>query len=410
MQPIAGLSKRFVCVISTGLPHPTQGASAVVYAEYIAGLKAAGYDVGVVCLHNPDTTEIVPQIETYYKTKSIRLVACRASAFYEGRFGQYRLASEAVRHARRRAAEFNPDKVVCFDLLAAWVGRELFPGVPRVVWLGDLHFETNWFHALYELREDGPNPRTIRDLARAWVYSFAWRRVYRTVLKDDHDIIVCNKSSEATLANLGIHSSYAPYPWPCSPTSCQREIPKVPTFVFFGNLHGLGSRSALHFLIDELYPLCVRRFSPGGFNIRICGRGSLYPWADAAINARPELQFLGFVDSLDRVLSNCHAMLAPIDVPTGNRTRIVTAMAQRTPVIAHWNTALGNPDLVDGETCLLAGTADEFVAQMIWTVERPKCVARILDRALERYKQNFLPAVANSILIKMLGGTQSNSN
>jgi glycosyltransferase involved in cell wall biosynthesis len=93
----------------------------------------------------------------------------------------------------------------------------------------------------------------------------------------------------------------------------------------------------------------------------------------------------------------------PIDVPVGNRSRILTAMAMRALVIAHANTALGNPALVDGETCYLASDAEGFVRAMAEAVDNPVRRMTIIDRAFRCYDQRFRPERATSRLAERLG-------
>jgi glycosyltransferase involved in cell wall biosynthesis len=120
----------------------------------------------------------------------------------------------------------------------------------------------------------------------------------------------------------------------------------------------------------------------------------------AAIADKPEIQQLGFVDDLAGVLATCHAALAPIDVPVGNRSRILTAMALRGLVIAHSNTALGNPDLVDGKTCYLAGDAAGFASAMAAAVDDPARREAIIERAFRCYGERFHPERATARLAR----------
>jgi hypothetical protein len=394
-----------VCVLSTGLPHPTDGASTVVYDQYLRALRDDGRDIVLVCLLTSNAGEKAAETARIYQQQGIEVILCCSPEFYKGRFGRYRLDDQALAEVRGKVAECRPDVVLCLDLVAAWVGSELFPRLPRVVWLGDLHFQTYWLHALYTVKEDGMSRAALYNLLRYLVYCRDWRRVYREVLKNDAHVIACNKSSEKDLARLGVRATYAPYPWPQlteKPASPQPVAAAIPTFVFFGTLQALGSRSALHVLIDEIHPLMVAQYGRGGFKIQICGRGYLYPWAKSGIDSRPELEFLGFVDDLDDLMRRSHALLAPIDVPVGNRTRIVTAMAQRTLVIAHRNAARGNPDLVDGETCFLAATAAEFVERMRMAIEQPLLKAQIIERAYACYLRTFAPLAANAVLVEAM--------
>ncbi|MCK5640710.1 MAG: glycosyltransferase family 4 protein, partial [Gammaproteobacteria bacterium] len=164
----------------------------------------------------------------------------------------------------------------------------------------------------------------------------------------------------------------------------------------------LGSRSAFHFLINRLYSEMVRHWGKEGFRVYIAGLRDLPAWAARAINKRPEFIFLGFVDDLDGLMAASDAIIAPIDVSVGNRSRIVTAMAKSALVIAHRNTALGNPSLVDGETCYLAVTPGEFSEAMVRAVAGGPDITEIIQRAKQSYEAEFAPDVASQMLIDSL--------
>ncbi len=296
---------------------------------------------------------------------------------------------------KRNTEAFGPQAILCFDILAAW----LLVGVtaaPRIVWLGDLNFETFLYHALYAARE---NPLRAVHLPSNFLSCLGWRRLYARVLHDVDQVLVASHSSERALARLGITAEYEPYPWP---TEGAREettpLPALPSFLFFGQLTGLGSRSAFHFLMDKVFPLLRERWGEAGFRIMLAGRGAPPDWVLAVIADKPEIERLGFVENLNSVLAICHAVLVPIDVPVGNRSRILTAMAMRSLVIAHANTALGNPDLVDGETCYLAADANGFVHAMVDAVDDPARREAVVDRALRCYRERFHPERAGARL------------
>lgn len=169
---------------------------------------------------------------------------------------------------------------------------------------------------------------------------------------------------------------------------------------FFGTLQALGSRSALNFIIRKIYPLAKTEFGANGFRIKICGAGKFSAWAERQLAEKPEIEFLGFVDDLGTLFSQCHAVIAPIDTPIGNRSRILTAMANRLLVIAHENTALGNPDLVDGRTCFLAKTPVQFVSKMRQATNAGGFAEILKDRALAVYQTKFAPEQAVTALMK----------
>ena len=171
-------------------------------------------------------------------------------------------------------------------------------------------------------------------------------------------------------------------------------LPDTPTFLFLGTLQALGSRSAFHFILHELYPELVRRWGSGGFRIVIAGRGELPAWASTMLATTPELEHVGFVEDLAGLLGSVHAAIAPISVPVGNRSRILTALAAGTVVVAHENAALGNPDLVDGVTCFLAADAASFAERMARTVDDPDAAREVAARGEELYRSRFRPDAA----------------
>jgi glycosyltransferase involved in cell wall biosynthesis len=158
----------------------------------------------------------------------------------------------------------------------------------------------------------------------------------------------------------------------------------------------------LHFLTGPVYQRLLGLWGENGFKILIAGRTALPGFAQEALKQKPEFEFLGFVEDLDRLMSGCHAVLAPIDVPVGNRCRILTTMSKGQLIIAHKNTALGNPDLVHGETCLLAGNAEDFVNCMRIAVERPEEVDLIKKKAWQSCCLRFSPeAVLNRLATEL---------
>ena len=141
-----------------------------------------------------------------------------------------------------------------------------------------------------------------------------------------------------------------------------------------------------------------RHWGAGGFRILLAGSGILPDWAQSAIAGKREITTLGFVEDLGALLATCHAAVFPIAVPIGNRSRILTAMTYRVPVVAHRNCALGNVDLVDGETAFLAANATAFSARLRRVVEEPGLAESVAERAYLCYKARFHPDAAGARL------------
>jgi hypothetical protein len=70
--------------------------------------------------------------------------------------------------------------------------------------------------------------------------------------------------------------------------------------------------------------------------------------------------------------------------------------------VAHGNTALGNPDLVDGVSCYLAETTEGFVNRLRRAVEKPDEAAAVAERGYQVYKTRFSPDAAVPPLVEIV--------
>ena len=396
-------------MLSTAIPHPSTGASAVALFEYLTSFREAGFRIFHIVILKRSTLD-QSALEHYisvFSSDAFRIHSVIVDGFTErGRtytrpFRATRLPPVTVAWTK----DMKPDLCFCYDIAAAGMRWTLDLPAKTLVWLGDLNFQVAWYKAWYAAQERWCD---VFGLPLAWIEAQQWRTFYRTVLAPADKVIVTAKSSEGELARLGIPSTFLAYPWPESPLPSPPPPRQAkPSFVLFGHLAGLGSRSALHFLFEELYPKLLARWGREGFTITLCGTSALTPWAQTKLAQTPEVRSIGFANDLTSLLLSCHGVLVPIDIPVGNRTRIIVAMMLGTPVIAHRNTALGNPGLVDGETCYLAGDAETFAERMCRAYTHPEEVRRITRRARAVYDAAYRPAVACSAMARELRGLQA---
>lgn len=398
-----------ILIVSQGIPHPTRGASTVLYYAYLAALKATGHPVLHLCLNDkPQNGEWDGYLGQIRPDATFKALYSQVPHY----FSISRLAFQIrptcpecrlVEHARR----FQPDVVLCFDILSAAVAKEM--GFRKLnVWFGDLQYRSHWYNAVYDLKG---GEGSLGKLAFTLLYCVLWKRLYRKVLRDTKLAIVSSISSEAPIREMGAELSvYLPYPWPDGGAGlAPMEKFKTPTFIMFGTLSALGSKSAFDFLLTQVLPLLRAQWGGCGFEILIAGSRSMPAWAEKHLAASPEVKFLGFVDDLAALVSRCHAVLAPIAVPVGNRSRIVTAMSMQALVIAHASTALGNPELVSGENCYLADTAYAFAEYMQKAIDRPDLARQLGAAARETYIKSFEPRGATKQFVELVIGVSAMS-
>lgn len=404
-------SQKKILIITHGIPHPHRGASRVLFYWYIHAFKKAGYAIIHLVLDTPHAgadQELQDYLQIIGADADFRVIYEVLPVTH--RFSYKKLAMEpALPNAETilNVRHLAPDATVCFDIVAAAVAKKM--GLANLlIWLGDLTFQTGLYHAVYDIRTD---PLKLFRLPRAVLNSAVWKRFYQSNLCGEKNVVVASKSSEKLIDRLGAHSKYLAYPWPgAEPERQAKNKFEQPTFILFGTLAALGSKSAFHLLLKKIYPLLVKSWGETGFKILIAGTLELPDWVKEDINSRPALQFMGFVDDLAALVDQCHAVLAPISVPVGNRSRIVTAMSMGSIVIAHKNTALGNPELVSGENCYLGKSAKEFVGYMRRAYENPDEASRIGQAAHATYLRAFEPRLASERLVKLLASILAGAN
>lgn len=395
--------KLLVCstAVPHGRPHSKLSASLMILYHYLAELKKGDVRILHVILCDPGTDR--PEAVAAYRAEmeekgKYEIAAYVMPSHYAPRRHTWEELRPAAVPEEALAAmrAFRPDLLFCFEMQAAALLQD-FDACPKSVQVHDLKFLGHWFHTLYALRE---RPATVVQLPVNWLRARQWRGYYLRAMQKFDNVHSAVASSAAELRRLGIPARYIPYAWPriADVSAAPPDLPATPTFLFLGNLSGLGSRSALHFLFFRLYPHLVRQWGNGGFSILVCGANAVSSWITENIARRPEMRFLGFVGDVEGLMRRCHGVIAPIDVKTGNRSRILTAMSLKVPVVAHTNTALGNPALVNEETCFLSSDGATFAAQMRRVFEGGPDIHAMVGRAERMYEEQFAPPSAARLL------------
>ena len=369
-----------VLIVTTSTPHPSKGASNILFYEYICSAARIFDGITHVLITGDDQEERnyveyrkaiedmridVVRIRETAEDKTIRKGLCYELALSEGvrSIGKYKEGSAMT---------------VCFDIKALMLAKELDLAVD-LCWLGDLWFQTNFVRARYAFRE---NRLGLIGLVKGFAGGLLWKNAYRRALRGVGCIKVSSASSEAQLERIGIESKYLPYPWPVKKDrriwTCKESHRN--RYLFFGMLAGLGSVSALHILTEELVEELRKIHKNEEFKIVICGNASLSMWIEKRVRKINEIAFKGYVEDLYDEISKARAIVVPVDVPVGNRSRIVTGMAAGAPMVCHKNTSLGNRDLKHRYNCLLGRNGRELARQLA-EINQDDLLAQRLGRA-----------------------------
>jgi len=188
---------------------------------------------------------------------------------------------------------------------------------------------------------------------------------------------------------------YVPHcmPGPEDPGAVNQEPEHADSYrlLIMGSLKGATSRLGFEYLLDQLLPrlraVCGSLDRP--IRIRIVGHGEMLASLRTRLMLQSEVEFGPFAstrEAIEREYATCHAVLVPIPVKVGFRTRIAEAFAYGKCVIAHSANCQGMPEVVDQVNAMCAEDPGEL-AQRIITVLGDRTLRQILGNSA---RQTFL--------------------
>ena len=122
--------------------------------------------------------------------------------------------------------KFDIDTVVAFDIVAASQCYNINK-IKKIVWLGDLRFQTNFYNFYMNLKS---NVFLIKQYIYILYQNHLFKQKYIKYLKQMNKVIVSSKSSEKHLKKIGISSRFLPYPWPQFFSLKKKKIQKFQNF------------------------------------------------------------------------------------------------------------------------------------------------------------------------------------
>jgi len=166
----------------------------------------------------------------------------------------------------------------------------------------------------------------------------------------------------------------------------QPAAPGGGTVVFTGSMDSRSNIDGIEFLMDEVWPLVLRR-RPGAEAV-IAGRNPPERLVAAAKSRNYAWNFTGFVDDVRPYVASAHAYAIPLRVGSGTRIKVFEAMSMGCPVVS---TRLGAEglDVTDGEHFLAADTAAEFADALLRLLDDPALQTRLSAAARDLVATRF---------------------
>ena len=157
--------------------------------------------------------------------------------------------------------------------------------------------------------------------------------------------------------------------------------------VFIGNFLHRPNADAIHYFMQEIYPL-VREAIPA-VTLFIVGDNALPELAAYASN---EVTITGHIPDVDPIFQSCRVFIAPLRFGAGMKGKIGQALSYGLPVVT---TSVGaeGMGLENGSEALIADGAREFAEALISVYQNAALWQRLSDRGYDHVARHFTPEV-----------------
>ena len=165
------------------------------------------------------------------------------------------------------------------------------------------------------------------------------------------------------------------------------SFPARKGLVFIGNFLHRPNTDAIHYFMQEIYPL-VREAIPE-VTLFIVGDHALPELAAYASN---DVTITGYVADVDPIFQNCRVFIAPLRFGSGIKGKIGQALSYGLPVVTTPVGAEGM-NLQNGNEAIIADGAREFLAALISVYNDPALWQRLSDNGYSHVSRHFTPEV-----------------
>ena len=184
------------------------------------------------------------------------------------------------------------------------------------------------------------------------------------------------------------------------------EFLKRKSIKIIGNVGKLGSTAntlGLEYLGTEVIPALDVVMQGCPYEVHIIGSGAPHSTSAKALN-HPSVVWRGFVDDIDREISECDVFLCvnnATEYKVGH-TRYLHAWSLSAPVVAHSDVSLSMPEIQNNVNALLGANGIEIGIKIRTLLSDSELMARIKKAGLDTFNDKFTAAtVARAILARL---------
>lgn len=361
---------RIICLSSTS-PAPTGSGGAVALFGGGSALAKNGYEVSFIVIASPDRHE--------YKVSNFPVYMLNA-----------RNDLEPSRQLAQLLSELAPDIVWIYHQPGCWsLFSDLRKDFPHILYTVDPFWEIEILRNRW--RKQGPN--FVKYLMNIFQHR---RKVLNLRLEEKRDLhqvleagIVAGFVKSHTndmVKRTGVSVTACPLAYP--DWGLRQGFPNAHQFLLLGNMNSAHTRYGLRFFFDEVWPAWSKSVKLRQTTVRVVGGGKL-PENFLLPPPHDQLKWIGFAPSLEEEWNMATAMLVPVPLEQGTRTRVIEAWCRGVPVIAHPSAEKGIPEMCPEENYLAATNSNEWLEAVLRVEKEASLVEKLSARGRETYLKYY---------------------
>jgi len=299
--------------------------------------------------------------------------------------------------------KFKPD-LLFFEHSAPWVaGAQLDLSIPSILSIHDFDDVLKGAKRInYLKRERAKGIRRSFAILREKWGAFCLRRYSFELFRKSNKVLTCSQSDFDALIRMGINVAYVPIPVFQVPdkTNHQQVAHKLEgknsrkgliKIVHVGGLSGSHNSKGVSWFLNQCLPIINHDIQEQKFEFHFIGSTDNASEDIMKYKDQPNLVFRGFVEDIEKELTEADFAIVPPGYPTGFRTKIPEAFAFGLPVITGMKDAYGAGLKESDPRIIIADTPKDFAKACVRLINDTGLRQKMGKIALETWPQDYDP-------------------
>ena len=299
--------------------------------------------------------------------------------------------------------KYKPD-LIFYEHSAPWVaGFQLDLTLPSILCVHDFDDILKGWKSVHNIQNTRQSSlrRSVAILRAKWI-AYGLKRYSLRLFKRSNKILTCGKSDYDALIKRGINTKYVPIPVFQIPKKenlqlieqklekriCYQNFVRI---VHVGGLYCSHNSKGVRWFLNQCLPILKDIIEVHKYQIHFIG--STENASDEIMKYKNEsnLYFRGFVNDIEKELTEADFAIVPPGFPTGFRTKIPEAFAYGLPVVTGTYDAYGVGLKADDPRVLIADSPQDYAEACVKLINDSELRCKMGKIAIKTWREDYDP-------------------